>query len=141
MSSTPSNSTEPCGPAPASGPSRGAVVMVVVTVGLLAVLVWALHPDQPPFTPAPLEPVPTECPKSQREFIPTNYTELPGVLPEDLSPKQKNRALYRLNLEPCTCGCGLSVAACRVSHPRCEISKQLAEKIIAEVRTEGEKRR
>jgi hypothetical protein len=115
--------------------------MVVVTLVLLAALVWALHPHQPSFTPAPLQPAPAECPKTQREFIPTNYTELPGVLPEGLSPKQKNRALYRLNMEPCTCGCGLSVAACRVNHPRCEISRRLAEKIIAEVQMEGERPR
>ena len=113
--------------------------MVVVTLGLLGALVWALHPDQPQLTPAPLVPVPAECPKAQQAFVPTNYTDLPGGLLEGLSPKQRNRALYRLNMEPCTCGCALSVAACRVNHPACEVSKKLAEKIVAEVRAETRK--
>jgi hypothetical protein len=113
--------------------------MVVVTLGLLGALVWALHPDRPQFTPAPLVPVPSECPKVRQAFIPTNYTDLPGSLLEGLSREQRNRTLYRLNMEPCTCGCGLSVAACRVSHPACEVSKKLAEKIVAEERAETRK--
>jgi hypothetical protein len=139
MSSTASNSTEPGAPPPNSGPSRSAIVMVVVTLGLLGALVWALHPDQPQLTPAPLVPVSSACPKVQQAFIPTNYTDLPGGLLDGLSREQRNRALYRLNMEPCTCGCGLSVAACRVNHPACEISQKLAEKIVAEVRAETRK--
>jgi hypothetical protein len=115
--------------------------MVVVTLGLLGALVWALHPEQPRLTPAPLVPVPSECPKVQQEFIPSNYTDLPGVPPEGLSREQRSRALYRLNMEPCTCGCALSVAACRVLHPACAVSKKLAEKIIAEVQAEKRKQK
>jgi hypothetical protein len=113
--------------------------MVVVTLGLLGALVWALHPDQPQLTPAPLVPIPGECPRVQQAFIPSNYTDLPGGLLEGLPREQRNRALYRLNMEPCTCGCGLSVAACRVNHPACEVSRKLAEKILAEVRAETHK--
>ena len=70
----------------------------------------------------------------QREFLPSNVTEILEPSLADLSPVQKNRALYRMNMEPCPCGCSLSVAACRVSNPHCEVSKSLAEKIIEEVR-------
>jgi hypothetical protein len=115
------------------------VAAVVVTVGLLAALTWALAPARVHFTPAPLDPPPTDCPKYAREFVPSNVTEILDPPLTNLSAAQKNRALYRLNMEPCTCGCGLSVAACRVEHPACETSKGLAQKIIAEVQAEKRK--
>lgn len=110
--------------------------MVVLTMGLLGALEWALHPSQPHFTPAPLSPISNECPRLQREFVPSNITEFPDPPLNDLSPEQKTRTLYRLNMEPCTCGCGLSVAACRLDNTHCEISKNLAQKIVAEVQAE-----
>ena len=128
----------PTGP-PAGKPSRGAVAAVVVTLGLLAALTWALAPARVHFTPAPLETPPVDCPKVAREFVPSNVTEILDPPLTDLSAAQKNRALYRMNMEPCTCGCGLSVAACRVEHPACETSKNLARKIVAEIQAEARK--
>jgi hypothetical protein len=122
--------------APPSGPTRGAVATVVVTIALLAALVWALTPPSVPFTPAPLEPVPADCPKIAREFVPSNLTEVPDALLARLAPEKRMRALYRLNMEPCPCGCNSSVASCRVNYPKCETSRKLAEKIIAEVQAE-----
>jgi len=112
------------------------VALVAVTLALLAALAWALQPDRPDFKPAPLEPPPEDCPKVEREFLPSNVTEILEPSLADLTPAQKNRALYRMNMEPCTCGCSLSVAACRVTNFDCKISKEMAEKIIAEVRAE-----
>jgi hypothetical protein len=112
------------------------VGLVVVTMALLAALVWALTPGQPAFEPAPLRPLPAGCPKNIREFTPTNYTEVPGVSLEGLTKEQKNRVLFRLNMEPCPCGCNVSIAACRVNHPQCEACKDLAQKIVAEERGE-----
>lgn len=133
-----SSSTDPQ-PTPPAGPSRGAVAAVVVTLGLLAALTWALAPRRVHFTPAPLEPLPVDCPKVAREFVPSNVTEILDPPLSGLSAAQKNRALYRVNMEPCTCGCGLSVAACRVEHPVCETSKHLARKIVAEIPAEAGK--
>jgi hypothetical protein len=110
---------------------------VVVTLALLAALAWALQPDRPDFKPAPLEPLPADCPKVQREFLPSNVTEILEPSLADLTPAQKNRALYRMNMKPCTCGCSLSVAACRANNLDCKVSKELAEKIIAEFRAES----
>ncbi|MBI1984217.1 MAG: hypothetical protein HYS61_08470 [Acidobacteria bacterium] len=139
---TESASNEPGGaPGPASGPTRGSVALVAVTLALLAALAWALKPDRPDFKPAPLEPPPEDCPKVQREFLPSNVTEILEPSLGGLTPARKNRALYRLNMEPCTCGCSLSIAACRVHNLDCKISKELAEKIIAEVRAESETKR
>jgi hypothetical protein len=115
--------------------------MAAVTVALLAALAWALAPSRPGFKPAPLQPPPENCPKVQRQFIPSNVTEILDPSLAGLTPAEKNRALYRMNMEPCTCGCSLSIAACRVSNPDCEVSRALAEKIISEVRAESEKPR
>jgi len=41
-------------------------------------------------------------------------------------------ALKRLNEEPCTCGCGLTVAQCRINDPSCGISLPIAKKIVEE---------
>lgn len=134
-----SSSTDPPTGPPADEPSRGGVATVVVTLGLLAALTWALAPARVHFTPAPLDPPPVDCPKVAREFVPSNVTEILDPPLTDLSAAQKNRALYRMNMELCTCGCGLSVAACRVEHPACETSKDLARKIVADIQAEARK--
>jgi hypothetical protein len=59
-------------------------------------------------------------------------TEIPGVNLSSLSKAQRNHVLYRLNMEPCPCGCNISIAACRVRRPSCKSSKELVDKIIAE---------
>ena len=134
-----SNLTEPPSSQGTSGPSPGAVALVVVTLGLLAALVWGLNPSRLHFTPAPLEPPTSECPKLKREFIPTNATYL-GDPSVDALPREKRiRALYRLNMEACNCGCSLSIAGCRLANPGCETSKALADKIIAAVQAETKK--
>ena len=110
---------------------------MAVTLALLAALAWALKPDRPNLKPAPLDPPVEGCLKVQREFLPSNVTEILDPPLGELTPAEKNRALYRMNMEPCTCGCSLSVAACRVNNPDCGTSKALAEKIIAEVRADS----
>jgi hypothetical protein len=134
-----SSLTDPQKTPPAGRTSRGAVATVVVTLALLAALAWLLAPPRVRFSPAPLEPPPADCPKLAREFVPSNVTAIADLPLTGLSAEQKNRALYRLNMEPCPCGCGLSVAACRVEHPACETSKGLAQKIVAEVQAEKPK--
>jgi len=136
-----SNSTEPAPPPPpasTSGPTRGAIATVVVAMALLAALVWGLTPRRVNLKPAPLDPLPQGCPKVVREFVPSNVTEIPALPLADLTPAQRQRALYRMNFEPCNCGCNASIAYCRVNNPQCEISRKAAEKIIAEVRGGGD---
>ncbi len=60
-------------------------------------------------------------------------TELPDVDFKNLTPDQKREALKRMNSENCTCGCGLTIAECRVNDSDCDISKGLAAKIVKEV--------
>jgi thiol-disulfide isomerase/thioredoxin len=60
-------------------------------------------------------------------------TELPGVDFSGLTPDQKREALKRMNSENCTCGCGLTIAECRINDSECDISTDLAKKIVKEV--------
>ncbi|MGH9728018.1 MAG: TlpA disulfide reductase family protein [Candidatus Acidiferrales bacterium] len=60
-------------------------------------------------------------------------SELPGVSFAGLTPAQKKIALHRLNAQKCTCGCGLTLAECRVNDTTCPISKGIANKIVREV--------
>jgi thiol-disulfide isomerase/thioredoxin len=60
-------------------------------------------------------------------------TEIPGVDLAALTADQKTMALNRLNDEPCDCGCGLTIAQCRINDSTCAVSPKLAQKIVAEV--------
>ena len=61
-------------------------------------------------------------------------TEVPGVDLTVLTPAQKTTALNRLNDEPCTCGCGLTIAQCRINDSTCTLSPKLAADIVAQVK-------
>ena len=130
MPSSASNSSEPDGPAQ----PRTGVALLVLALGALAGLVWAISPARPNLKPAPLRPQPSGCPRLPVEFVPTNSTEVPGVPMDSLTKEQKEHALLRMNMEPCPCGCNLSIAGCLVEHPQCPVAKGLAQKIVAEER-------
>jgi len=57
-------------------------------------------------------------------------TDVPGLQLDKLTPSQRTEALKRLNAEPCTCGCGLTVAQCRINDPSCGTSLPIAKKIV-----------
>ncbi len=137
MSSENSKSTEPAAGRSKPGLTGNPAALVAVTLGLLAVLVAAIRPSDPHLVPAPLHPMPAGCPKGPAEFTPTNLTEIRDPSLEAMGQKEKNRALLRLNMEPCPCGCGLSLASCRVSTPSCETSQAEAGRIVDEERGQG----
>jgi thiol-disulfide isomerase/thioredoxin len=66
-----------------------------------------------------------------------NATELPEVNMVGLTADQKKRALHRLNAETCTCGCTLTIAQCRLNDTTCPTSRDLAAKIVKEVKAGG----
>jgi hypothetical protein len=39
-----------------------------------------------------------------------------------------------MNAEPCTCGCNLTVAKCRIDDPSCAVSLPLARKIVDDLK-------
>ena len=61
-------------------------------------------------------------------------TEIPGVDLAALTPEQRTTALNRLNDERCGCGCGMTIAQCRINDWTCAVSPKLAAKIVAAVK-------
>ncbi|HJZ77242.1 MAG TPA: TlpA disulfide reductase family protein [Vicinamibacterales bacterium] len=58
---------------------------------------------------------------------------IPGVDLAKLPPAKRAEALEKLNSQPCTCGCDLTVAKCRVDDPSCGVSLPLARQIVAQI--------
>jgi thiol-disulfide isomerase/thioredoxin len=58
---------------------------------------------------------------------------IPGIDLASLSLAKRTEALQKLNAQPCTCGCDLTVARCRVDDPTCGISLPLARQIVKEI--------
>ena len=136
-----SDSNDPGGQAPSAGPAKEAIATVVVTIGLLAGLVWYIRPPRSGFKPAPLETLPGDCLKVERPFVPSNITEIPDPPLTELDPATRTRALYRLNFEMCPCGCNQSIAECRVNHPQCKVCRPLAVRVIEEVKSAAPKQK
>ena len=126
-SESPSNSASP----PPRNPRRQ-IGLVALSFALLGVVVWVMAPGRAKFVPAPLRQVSSGCAQSAPDFVPSDVTELPDIDVRSLSPAQQDRILYRLNLEPCPCGCKTSIIVCRRTHPACAVSKELIAKIVAE---------
>jgi len=61
-------------------------------------------------------------------------TEIPGVDLKPLSPAERQSALTRMNTERCSCGCGLTIAQCRINDPSCDVSLPQAQKIALDAR-------
>jgi hypothetical protein len=61
-------------------------------------------------------------------------TEVPGVDLSALTPAQKSQALKALNIEACPCGCGLTLAQCRIKDPTCEVSPVAAKALVDRLR-------
>jgi thiol-disulfide isomerase/thioredoxin len=60
-------------------------------------------------------------------------SQLPGVDLTKLTAEQKTVALHRFNAESCNCGCGFTLAQCRIYDHNCAISRGIIEKIIAAI--------
>jgi thiol-disulfide isomerase/thioredoxin len=58
---------------------------------------------------------------------------IPGIDLASLSIAKRTEALHKLNGQPCTCGCDLTVARCRVDDPTCGISLPLARAIVKQI--------
>jgi thiol-disulfide isomerase/thioredoxin len=56
--------------------------------------------------------------------------EIPGVDLTKLSGDQRTSILMALNEEACKCGCGLTVAKCRIDDPNCQFSLPQARTIV-----------
>ncbi|HVB99645.1 MAG TPA: TlpA disulfide reductase family protein [Candidatus Dormibacteraeota bacterium] len=69
------------------------------------------------------------------QVFPSNVTKaksLPGVDMSHLNAAQRKAALTQMNKMNCTCGCGYTVAQCRLLDPSCQNSKSQAQAIVAQ---------
>jgi thiol-disulfide isomerase/thioredoxin len=58
---------------------------------------------------------------------------IPGVDLSAFDVAKRTEALQKLNAQPCTCGCDLTVARCRVDDPSCGVSLPLARQIVQQI--------
>jgi thiol-disulfide isomerase/thioredoxin len=58
---------------------------------------------------------------------------IPGVDLAALPIAKRTEALQQLNAQPCTCGCDLTLARCRVDDPSCSVSLPLAQQIVKQI--------
>ena len=73
--------------------------------------------------------------KDNGQIFLKNATEFPGVSFAGLTAAQKQAVLKRMNSEVCDCGCGLTIAQCRISDASCTTSQKLAANIVRQIRT------
>jgi thiol-disulfide isomerase/thioredoxin len=59
--------------------------------------------------------------------------KIPGVDLAGLTPEKRAKVLETLNSEHCSCGCGLTVAQCRVDDPSCTVSLPLAQQLVKKI--------
>lgn len=132
MSSDDLNSTSTSPSTAPRGKPPNSVGQVALGLILLTGLIWAMAPGRAKYQPAPLRAMPAGCSQTTPDFVPTDVTEVPGVDLSAFSKAQQNHILFRLNMEPCPCGCNNSIAGCRINHPTCPLVKDLVEKITAD---------
>lgn len=59
--------------------------------------------------------------------------EIPGVDLTGMTAERRTAAIKALNAEDCTCGCGLTLAECRINDPECSISLPLARSLAEKI--------
>jgi thiol-disulfide isomerase/thioredoxin len=59
--------------------------------------------------------------------------KIPGVDLAGLTPEKRANVLAALNSEHCTCGCGLTLAQCRVDDPTCDVSLPIAQALVKKI--------
>jgi thiol-disulfide isomerase/thioredoxin len=59
--------------------------------------------------------------------------KIPGIDLSALSPDKRAQALAALNTDHCTCGCGLTLAQCRLDDPDCTVSLPLAQEVVKKI--------
>lgn len=59
--------------------------------------------------------------------------KIPGLDLSALTSEKRAEALKALNTERCTCGCGLTLAQCRLDDPSCDVSLPLARELVKKI--------
>ncbi|HLI30901.1 MAG TPA: hypothetical protein VKV79_07380 [Terriglobia bacterium] len=108
------------------------MILLAVVMAMLAILVASFYPSMPHLKPAPLVAYPPGCVAASHVFVPTNVTRFPDPALRSLSASARNRALLKINMQECTCGCAQSIVACQLSNLHCATSRKLLEQAITE---------
>jgi hypothetical protein len=119
-----------------------AIVAVVALAAGLSAAFWFARPPQPPAPPpdASLEPPVDAIHQALRaerdsaEIKMRWVEELPNVDLAGLDAARREIFVRFANAERCTCGCGFTLAACRVYDPSCEVSAPLVAALLDSVR-------
>jgi thiol-disulfide isomerase/thioredoxin len=59
--------------------------------------------------------------------------KIPGIDLSKLTPAQRTKVLQTLNSEECGCGCGQTLAQCRIEDPSCTVSLPAAEELVKRI--------
>jgi thiol-disulfide isomerase/thioredoxin len=59
--------------------------------------------------------------------------KIPGIDLSALPADRRAEVLQKLNSEHCSCGCGLTIAQCRVDDPGCNVSLPMAKQIVRQI--------
>ncbi len=102
-------------------------------VGLLNTAVTELEAQALAGTNPGLQVVYTEDEDKVRLANAAQANKIPGIDLSVLSPERKAEALQSLNTEHCTCGCGLTLAQCRLDDPDCTVSLPLARELVKKI--------
>jgi thiol-disulfide isomerase/thioredoxin len=102
-------------------------------VGLLNPGVTALETEALAGTNPALQIVYAEDEDKVRLANAAQANKIPGIDLSKLPPDKKADALKQLNSEHCTCGCGLTLAQCRLDDPDCGVSLPLAQKLVEKI--------
>jgi thiol-disulfide isomerase/thioredoxin len=102
-------------------------------VGLLNTGVTALETQALAGTNPELRIVYAEDEDKVRLANAAQANKIPGIDLSGLPPDKRAEALKQLNAAHCTCGCGLTLAQCRLDDPDCNISLPLAKELVAKI--------
>jgi thiol-disulfide isomerase/thioredoxin len=59
--------------------------------------------------------------------------KIPGIDLSKLTPAQRTKVLQTLNSQECGCGCGQTLAQCRLEDPTCTVSLPAAEELVKRI--------
>ena len=102
-------------------------------VGMLNASLTDLETQALAGTNPELEVVNAEDEDKARVASAAQANKIPGVDLAGLSPDKRAKVLAALNSEHCTCGCGLTLAQCRVDDPTCEVSLPIAQDLVKKI--------
>jgi thiol-disulfide isomerase/thioredoxin len=102
-------------------------------VGMLNASLTELETRALAGTDPDLEIVNAEDEDKARVASAAQANKIPGVDLAALPADQRARVLEALNSEHCTCGCGLTLAQCRVDDPTCNVSLPIAQDLVKKI--------